>query len=164
VPRRSRIAAGHTAKTGFCALYTALLRGMRVATWLHVEDPGASKSSEAAARSRRLVPLGGVPWARLGNLALGLWLQISSFAWQHTDSSRISAWLPGLLISVIALLSMSSPPMRWLNGVLGLWLIAWTVVSASTEPLTYWNGVVAGLLVMVLSTIGTRSLASDYEE
>ena len=137
---------------------------MRVATSLHVEDPSASKSTEAAARSRRSVPLGVVPWPRLGNLALGLWLQISSFAWHHSDSSRISAWLPGLLISVIALLSMSSPPMRWLNSVLGLWLIAWTVVSASTEALTYWNGVVVGLLVVVLSTIGTRSLASDYEE
>jgi hypothetical protein len=105
-----------------------------------------------------------VPWARLGNLGLGVWLQISSFAWPHTDSSRISAWLPGLLISVIALLSMSSPPMRWLNGVLALWLIAWTVVSASAEALTYWNGVIVGLLVLVLSTIGSRSVASDYEQ
>ena len=113
---------------------------MRVATSVHVEDPSASKSTEAAARSRRLAPPSEVPWARLGNVALGLWLQISAFAWEHTDSSRISAWLPGLLISVIALLSMSSPPMRWLNGVLALWLIAWTVVSASSEALTYWNG------------------------
>jgi len=137
---------------------------MLVATSAHVEDPSASKSTEAAARSRRSLPPSAVPWARLGNLGLGLWLQVSAFAWQHTDSSRISAWLPGLLISVIALLSMSSPPMRWLNGVLALWLIAWTVVSASTEALTYWNGVVVGLLVLVLSTIGTRSLASDYRE
>lgn len=111
-----------------------------------------------------MAPAAAFPWARLGNLALGLWLQISSFSWKHSDGSRISAWLPGLLISVIAVLSMSSPPMRWLNGVLALWLIAWTVLAASAEALTYWNGVVVGLLVLVLSTGGTRSLASDFKE
>ncbi len=110
------------------------------------------------------MPVGAFPWARMASLMLGLWLQISSFSWKHTDGSRLSAWVPGLLISVIAVLSMSSPPMRWLNGVLALWLIAWTVVSASTEALTYWNGVVVGLLVFMLSTVGTRSLASDFKE
>lgn len=143
---------------------TPKLHGTPVANSVSVEDPSTSKSPEAEARSRRSVPPAEVPWARLGSLVLGLWLQISTFAWQHTDSSRISAWLPGLLISVVAVLSMSSPPMRWLNGVLALWLIAWTVVAASTEALTYWNGIVVGLLVMILSTVGTRSLASDYKD
>lgn len=128
-----------------------------------MDDQSASKT-ESAARSKRSAAVPSeMPWARLGNLCLGLWLQISSVAWQHSDAARISAWLPGLLISVIAVLSMSAPPMRWLNGVLALWLIAWTAVSASSDALTYWNGVVCGLLVLILSTIPSRSLASDYK-
>lgn len=141
--------------------------GTPIAKRVTVEDPSASKTTETAARSKR----GGAaaaptefPWARMGNVLLGLWLQISAFAWPHGDSSRISSWVMGLLISIVAVLSMGAPPMRWLNGVLGLWLIAWTVVSASGDALSYWNGVVAGLLVVVLSTIGTQSLATDYKE
>jgi hypothetical protein len=105
-----------------------------------------------------------VPWARVGNLAIGLWLQISSFSWRHADAARIGAWLPGLLISVVALLSMSSPPMRWLNGVLALWLMAWTAVTATGDALTYWNGMACGLLVLLLSTVSSRSVAADYKD
>jgi hypothetical protein len=127
-----------------------------------MDDPTAFKNESAARAKRSAAPLE-VPWARLGNVCLGLWLQISALAWHHGDEARLSAWLPGLLISVIATLSMSAPPMRWLNGVLALWLIAWTTVSAAGEPLTYWNGVVCGLVVLILSTIGSRSMASDYK-
>jgi hypothetical protein len=127
-----------------------------------MDDPTVSKPGSAARSKRSSAPIE-VPWARLGNLCLGLWLQISALAWRHSDAARISAWLPGLLISVIAVLSMSAPPMRWLNGVLALWLIAWTVVSASSDALTYWNGVGCGLLILVLSTVSSRSMASDYK-
>lgn len=127
-----------------------------------MDDPTVSKT-ESAARSKRSAAPSEVPWARVGNLCLGVWLQISALAWPHSDAARISAWLPGLLISVIAVLSMSAPPMRWLNGVLALWLIAWTVVSSASDALTYWNGVVCGLLVLVLSTVSSRSMASDFK-
>lgn len=95
---------------------------------------------------------------------MGVWLQASAFAWPHTDASRISAWLPGLLISVVATLSMGSPPLRWLNTFLSLWLLLWTFASASSEPASYGNGVVCAILVFLLSTIPSRSAASDYQE
>lgn len=101
-------------------------------------------------------------WARVGNLVLGVWLQISAFLWSHSDEARFSAWLPGLLISIVALLSMGVPPMRRLNGLLGFWAAIWAAMAAGPDRLTYWNGVVVGLLVMVLSAIPSRSLASDY--
>jgi hypothetical protein len=128
-----------------------------------MDDPSVSKTTESAARSKRNASPVLVPWADFGNLALGLWLQISSVAWRHGDAARISAWLPGLLISVIAVLSMGAPPMRWLNAVLAMWLIAWTAVSASTDALTYWNGVGCGLLILIISTFSSRSMASDYK-
>jgi hypothetical protein len=101
-------------------------------------------------------------WARYANLVLGLWLQVSSFVWPHTDATRMSAWLPGLIISVLAVLSMSAPPLRWLNGVSAIWLLAWTAATAQSDPLTYWNGVACGVLVFVLATIPSKSLASDW--
>ena len=101
-------------------------------------------------------------WPRVANLVLGLWLQISAFVWRHTDEARFSAWLPGLLISVVALLSMGAPPMRRLNALLGFWAAAWAAVAAGTDRLTYWNGVLAGLLVLIFSMVPSRSLATDY--
>src|SRR5688500_2191288 len=55
---------------------TPKLHGTPVANSVGVEDPSTSKSPGAEARSRRSVPPAEVPWARLGNLILGLWLQI----------------------------------------------------------------------------------------
>lgn len=100
----------------------------------------------------------------MANLSLGLWLQISAFAWSHTDEARFSAWLPGLLISIVSLLSMSVPPMRRLNAALGLWAAVWAAVAAGSDRLTYWNGVLVGVLVLTFSFVSSRSLASDYAD
>ena len=128
-----------------------------------MDDPTASKTSESGARSKRATAPVETPWAPLGILALGLWLQISSFAWRHSDAARLGVWLPGLLISVVAVLSLGAPPMRWLTGMLALWLMLWTAVSASNDALTYWNGIACGLAVLVLSTVPSRSMAADYK-
>jgi hypothetical protein len=138
---------------------------MAVATWHVVEDRALTKTLEAQrAKAKAKAAATGVPWARCGNFMLGIWLQVSAFTWPHSDASRVSAWLPGLLISVISLLSMGSPPMRWLNAFLALWLVVWTFAATTTEPLSYWNGVVCGLLVFVLAAIPSKSAASDYRD
>jgi hypothetical protein len=131
-----------------------------------VEDRTLSKAetAERKTRSKARELAVSVPWARCGNLALGLWLQVSAFVWPRTDHSRVSAWLPGLLISIIALLSMGAPPMRWLNAFLALWLLAWTFAATGNEWLSLASGVATGLLVLVLSTIPSESAASDYHE
>jgi hypothetical protein len=121
-------------------------------------------SEERRARARARSLAGGVPWPRVGNLLLGIWLQVSAFAWVRADDSRLSAWLPGLLISVVALLSMGAPPMRWLNAFLALWLILWTFATTGSEPLSYLNGVASGMLVFVLAAIPSRSAAVDFRE
>ena len=143
----------------------AARRGTAVANPRSVEDPRPPRAQPVSpAKPAAAAAAGEFPWPRVGNTVLGLWLQISAFAWPHTDGARLSAWLPGLLISIIALLSMGAPPMRWLNSVLALFLIAWTAVSASNEALTYWNSVACGLAILVLSTIPTRSLATDFQD
>lgn len=129
-----------------------------------MDDPTATKAAESAARAKRVAAPIEMPWARIGSLSVGLWLQISTFSWRHTDSARLGAWLPGLLISVVAVLSMGAPPMRWLNAVLALWLMAWTAISASGDALTYWNGIACGLAVLISSMMPSRSLATDYKE
>jgi hypothetical protein len=131
-----------------------------------VEDRTLAKTIEAQrrARARARDAGGGLPWARIFNLAFGIWLQVSAFAWPHGDESRISAWLPGLLISIIALLSMGAPPMRWLNAFLALVLIGWTFSATSNEPLSYLNGMICGLFVLCLSSVPSRSAASDFQD
>lgn len=134
-----------------------------------MEDPTLSKAAEVDVRrkskARDLAKAGDpLPWPRIANLTLGVWLQVSALAWPHSDDTRLSAWLPGLLISIVALLSMSAPPMRWLNAFLAWLLIFWTYSSAATEPLTYFNGIATGLLVLIFATIPSKSAASDFRD
>jgi hypothetical protein len=129
-----------------------------------VEDRTVTKLiSERRALARAQVVVG-LPWPRIGNLLLGVWLQVSAFAWLHTDASRMSAWLPGLLISVVAVLAMGAPPLRWLNTFMSFWLLLWTLFETASEPRSYWNGVICAMLVLVLSTIPSRSAATDFKE
>ncbi len=139
------------------------MRARRLLVRESVEDPTASKPTETAAPTKRS-GAAGYPWPRLANMLLGMWLQISAFAWPHSDGGRISSWVMGLLISIVAVLSLGAPPMRWLNGVLALWLILWTAATATGDALGYGNAVAVGLLVLVLSTIGSRSLDSDFRD
>lgn len=130
-----------------------------------MEDRALTKTLEAQrAKAKAKAAANGVPWAPCGNLLLGIWLQISAFVWPHSDASRVSAWLPGLLISVISLLSMGAPPMRWLNAFLALWLVIWTFAATSTETLSYLNGVACAILVCVLAAVPFKGAASDYRE
>lgn len=123
------------------------------------------KTTEAAARAKRgaSTPTE-YPWPRLGNMVIGMWLQVSAFAWPHADGSRISSWVMGLLISVVAVLSLGAPPMRWLNAVLAVWLMAWTAATATGDGTSFYNGMISGALVLLLSLVGSRSLASDFKE
>jgi hypothetical protein len=140
--------------------------GTPVATPRIVEHRTLAKAMETQRRAKLRVrdATGGVPWARVANLALGVWLQFSAFAWPHDDGSRLSAWAPGLLISIIALLSMGAPPMRWLNVFLALVLIGWTFAATSVEPLSYLNGMVVGVLVLCFSVVPSKSQASDFRD
>jgi hypothetical protein len=129
-----------------------------------VEDRTLSKVSEARNSSAVARAVSGVPWPRIGNLLIGVWLQCSVVVWAHDGDSRLSAWLPGLLISIVALLSMSAPPMRWLNAFVALWLLLWTFAAAGNEPLSYFNGVACAALVFVLAAIPSRSSAADFRD
>lgn len=134
--------------------------GTRVANPPGVKDPTLSKVIEARSAAM-LRAVDGVPWPRVGNLLIGIWLQCSAFIWPRAGDSRLSAWLPGLLISIVALLAMSAPPMRWLNAFLALWLVLWTLAATKAEPSSYFNGVACALLVFVLAAIPSRSTATD---
>jgi len=129
-----------------------------------VEPQAVSKTVDTQRTKAKAKVATEVPWARCGDLLVGLGLQASVFLWPHSDASRVSAWLPGLLVSTIALLSMGAPPMRWLNGFVAMWLVLWTMAAASTEPLSYFFGIVSGILLLVLSAIPSKSAATDYRE
>lgn len=152
--------AGEAAR-GSRAPFTS--RGTRVANSWSVEDRTLVKASEARSRAAARA-VAGVPWPRVGNLVIGVWLQVSAFTWPRPDDSRLSAWLPGLLISIVALLSMGAPPMRWLNAFLALWLLLWTFAATCTEPVSYASGVISAVLVFVLATIPSKSAATDYRD
>ena len=83
--------------------------------------------------------------ARLANVVLGLWLFLSATLWVHTPWQRINAWSVGILAVAGGLTALfGSRWGRYLNCVLGAWLILSTLLVARWSPITFWNHIVVG--------------------
>jgi hypothetical protein len=93
---------------------------------------------------------------RLVNVALGIWLLASSFAWRRPTANFINLWVTGLVVIVSSLLSVREPRLRFVTAGAGVWLItslfAWTDYSSAMV----WNNVIVGAAIALTSLIGPR--------
>lgn len=92
-------------------------------------------------------------WARYCNAALGLWLFISAFAWEHQPSSRINTALVGLFVLVSAITATGWAMVRHLTMVLALWLAFSTLAAYPDGPAASWNNVIVALIVLMLAEL-----------
>jgi hypothetical protein len=83
---------------------------------------------------------------------LGLWLMASPDVLHYDDPARTLGHIVGPLIVSVALIAVSevTRPVRWVNVLFGVGLIAASWMPAN-EPAARWNGVVIGALVIALS-------------
>lgn len=89
-------------------------------------------------------------WGRILMVAVGVWLFLSAFAWGHTPNEFTNTWLCGVLAAAIGLASLASPPVRYFNTALAIWLFASAFfVSSSGE--TTWNNAVAAVILFAAS-------------
>jgi Vitamin K epoxide reductase family/SPW repeat len=122
------------------------------------KDPGFSaplaKQSAAAVRGVT------VSWTLLFSCVLGVWLMFSRMIFGTEGALADSDHLAGALIITVAVCAMAevARPLRFLNLLIGLWLIGapWLLTGGMSGAT--WNNVVAGLLVVCLSLPrGSRS-------
>lgn len=98
-------------------------------------------------------------WPRYASVAFGLWLFVSAFLWPHSDPSRANSWFVGVLIAAAGLWGLRDPAGRLLNTLVALWLLMSTLLIYPRGPLTFWNNLLVGVIVLGLSLVPTRSAA-----
>jgi hypothetical protein len=115
------------------------------------KDPGFS----APLAIQSVAAIRGVttPWTLLASCALGAWLMFSRSIFGIEGAIAHSDHLMGALIITVAICAMAevARPLRFLNLLLGLWLIGAPWLLAGATAGATWNDIVIGLLVVAVS-------------
>lgn len=115
------------------------------------KDPGFSAplAIQSAAAIRGVT----MPWTLLASCALGAWLMFSRPIFGTEGAIADSDHLTGALIITVAICAMAEVvrPLRFLNLLLGLWLITAPWLLAGATAGAAWNDIVIGLLMVAVS-------------
>jgi nucleoside-diphosphate-sugar epimerase/uncharacterized membrane protein len=125
-------------------------------------DPGFS----AALVAQTAAAVGGVtaPWTLLASCILGAWLMFSPVVFGTHGAIADSDHLVGAMIITIAVCAMAevARPLRFLNLLFGLGLIAAPWLLAGGTAGSTWNDIVIGLAVIGLSLPRGRRSKDHY--
>ena len=89
--------------------------------------------------------LGDFVGARAINVGLALWLLASTFIWRHSYVQSENAWVVGGMALIMALGGLSGLGWtRYVNVLLGVWLIISPLFVRILNPLTIVNSVLVG--------------------
>lgn len=93
------------------------------------------------------------PWTLLVSTAVGLWLMFSPAMFGTEGSAADSEHLVGALIVTVSVTVMAEVIRagRFVNVLFGAWLAIAPWVLAGATPAARWNGVIAGVILVVLS-------------
>lgn len=94
-----------------------------------------------------------LPWNLLVSAALGVWLMFAPAVLGITGAAAHSDHLVGALIVTTAVIALADVgrATRFVNIVLGAWVVAAPWVLTGATPASKWSGVIAGILVVLLS-------------
>jgi len=114
--------------------------------------PGTATSATASGPDSGVV-------ARIANIIVGVWLFISAFIWPHSASSRMNTWIVGALCAIFAVIALKSPPVRWVNAVLSVWLFFSALSIYHLSGGTYWNNLIAAIVMFIASLVPSRAVS-----
>ena len=98
---------------------------------------------------------------RWANIALGIWLILSSFLWAHSEAQFANAWIVGAGAAVVAAIAMTKREQaRYVNAALAVWLFASAWVLPTVADATFWNHLIVSVLMLVASLTPTAHSAS----
>lgn len=94
------------------------------------------------------------PWTLLLSIAIGVWLTFTRLAFDSSGAMANSDHMVGLLVLTFTIIALAEVgrATRFINIPFGIWLIAapW-LLDGIASPLAIWNGVVCGILLIVLA-------------
>jgi hypothetical protein len=91
---------------------------------------------------------------RLFNLLLGFWLLVSTFAWPHSQAQRLNAIVCGMLAVLFAISGLYRSELRFLNGILAIWLFTSSIFVHSLRSATRWSDLAVSLGMFAASLMG----------
>jgi nucleoside-diphosphate-sugar epimerase/uncharacterized membrane protein len=94
------------------------------------------------------------PWTLTFSIAIGVWLTFTRLSFGSFGTMANSDHLVGLLVVTFSIMAWAEVgrAIRFINIPFGVWLIAapW-LLDGIASPLAIWNGVICGLLLIVLA-------------
>lgn len=91
------------------------------------------------------------------NIALGIWLFVSAFLWHHGSWQFHNTWIVGLVMVLVALIALRVPAWRFVNGLVGIWLVMSGIGLPSISAATTWNNGLVGIAIFIGSVAGSGS-------
>ena len=92
--------------------------------------------------------------ARYVNIALGIWLVVSTYLWRHSSAQLANVWISGLIVARFAAVGMTVPRIRFFNTAVGVWLILSVLILPRVSNATAWNNALVGAVITVVSLVG----------
>ena len=87
------------------------------------------------------------------NVIAGLWLMLSAYFMGLGFSSN--EFITGLIIAIVALVGFYSIEqsgwVSWVNGILGVWLLATPIFVIGMTVTTLWNSIILGIVVLAMA-------------
>ncbi len=94
------------------------------------------------------------PWTLLLSIAIGVWLTFTRLSFDSSGAMANSDHLMGALVVTFSIMAFAEVgrAIRFINIPLGAWLIAapW-LLDGIASPLAAWNGVISGIVLIVLA-------------
>jgi len=89
--------------------------------------------------------------ARAVTFAAGLWLVLSAYLWGHSPTQQVNALVCGVAALLFTVLAVGFPLLRFLNMLLGAWLVLSVFRLPHAGALTLVNNLAVGLLLVLAS-------------
>jgi hypothetical protein len=90
-------------------------------------------------------------WARGLSFVVGVWLMLSVWIFPHGTAQGLNTVLCGGAAMLLSVLAMGWPPVRYLNALLGVWLIASLGILPGTGLGLFWSSLLSGLLMIAVA-------------
>jgi nucleoside-diphosphate-sugar epimerase/uncharacterized membrane protein len=101
-----------------------------------------------------------LPWTLVVSVVLGAWLMFTRLTFGTVPPLAYNDHLVGALVITVAIIAMAevARPLRFVNTLFGLWIVAAPWLLAGGSGVGWWSSVIVGVALSLLSLPrGTRS-------